>query len=150
MARVWPWMSMIAIVGVVALAPSFTLHAADDPIADRKANRKLVGDQAKAIKAVVDAGGPAASIVEPVKKIIEAEPAFMKDFPPGSDSGDTKALPTVWSDWKGFETASSNLTTEATKLLQLASAGAPEDQIKAQFGAMGKACGGCHTTYRAK
>src|SRR5271155_4918286 len=82
MARVWPWMSMIAIVGVVALAPSFTLHAADDPIADRKANRKLVGDQAKAIKAVVDAGGPAASIVEPVKKIIEAEPAFMKDFPP--------------------------------------------------------------------
>jgi cytochrome c556 len=150
MARLWPWMSMIAIVGVVTLAPSFTLHAADDPIADRKANRKQVGEQAKAIKTVVDAGGPAASIVEPVKKILELEPGFMKDFPPGSDSGDTKALPTVWSDWKGFETASSNLTTEATKLLQLASAGAPEDQIKAQFGAMGKACGGCHTTYRAK
>jgi len=61
MARVWPWMAMIAIVGVAALAPSLTSRAADDPIADRKANRKEVGEQAKAIKAVLDAGGPAAS-----------------------------------------------------------------------------------------
>jgi cytochrome c556 len=150
MARVWPWMVMIAIVGVTALAPALTSRAADDPIADRKANRKEVGEQAKAIKAVLDAGGPAASIVGPVNKIIELEPAFMKDFPAGSDKGDTKALPTVWTDWSGFETASKNLTTEATKLVQLASAGASADELKAQFGAMGKACGGCHTTYRAK
>jgi len=150
MARVWPWMAMIAIVGVAALAPSLTSRAADDPIADRKANRKEVGEQAKAIKAVLDAGGPAASIVAPVNKIIELEPGFMKDFPAGSDKGDTKALPTVWTDWSGFETASKNLTTEATKLVQLASAGASADELKAQFGAMGKACGGCHTTYRAK
>jgi cytochrome c556 len=150
MARVWPWMSMIAIVGVVALAPSFTLHAADDPIAVRKENRKAVAEQAKAIKAVLDAGGPAASVVEPAKKIVALEPPFDKLFPPGSDTGDTKALPAVWTDWKGFETASHNLETEATKLVQLASAGASTDELKAQFGAMGKACGGCHTTYRAK
>ena len=121
-----------------------------DVISDRKDNRKAVAEQMKAIKAVVDASGPAASVVAPAKKIVELEAPFEKMFPPGSDKGDTKALPTVWSDMKGFETASHNLTTQATKMVELASAGKPADEIKAQFGEMGKACGGCHNTYRAK
>ena len=35
------------------------------------------------------------------------------------------------------------------KLLQLAKAN-DEAGVKAQFGNVGKACGGCHETYRAK
>src|SRR5581483_10599996 len=80
MARVWPWISMIAVVGTVALAPALPVRA-DDPIADRKE----VAEQAKAIKAVVDAGGPASSVVAPAKKIVALEATFVKDFPAGSD-----------------------------------------------------------------
>jgi cytochrome c556 len=153
MARVWPWVSTIAVaglVGVLAVGPSLVVSAADDPIAARKANRKEVGDLAKQIKAVVDAGGPVASVVEPARKIAALEVPFDKLFPPGSDAGDTKALPAVWSDWNGFEAASKTLVTQATALADAAAAGKSPDEIKAAFGAMGKACGGCHNTYRAK
>jgi cytochrome c556 len=140
---------MIAIVGVVAVG-SPVVARADDPLADRKANRKQVAELAKQIKGVVDAAGPAADVVAPARKIVELEAAFVKYFPAGSDKGDTKALPAVWTDWKGFEAASTNLTEQATKLADLGAAGKSADDIKAQFGAMGKACGGCHNTYRAK
>ncbi|MEJ0067765.1 MAG: cytochrome c [Pseudomonadota bacterium] len=89
---------MIAIVGAVAVGSPVPARA-DDPLADRKANRKEVAEQMKAIKAVVDASGPAASVVAPAKKIAELEVAFDKMFPAGSDKGDTKALPVVWTDW---------------------------------------------------
>jgi cytochrome c556 len=150
MARVWSWVSMVAIGGVIALAPALPVRASEDPIADRKANRKEVAEQAKAIKLVVDAGGPAAGVVAPAKKIVELEIAYDKMFPAGSDKGDTKALPVIWTDWKGFEAASQNMITQATLMADLGTAGKSADEIKAQFGNMGKACGGCHTTYRAK
>ena len=153
MARVWPWVSPIAVAGlagVLAFGPALVARASADPIKDRRENRKEVGDLAKQIKAVVDASGPAASIVEPVKKIVALEADFEKLFPPGSDQGDTKALPAVWSDRSGFETASHNLTTQATKLAAAAAAGKSPDEIKAAFGDLGKACGGCHNSYRAK
>jgi cytochrome c556 len=144
MARVWSAVLVAGVVGVLAGG------AAADVISDRKDNRKAVGEQMKAIKAVVDASGPAAGVVAPAKKIVELEAPFEKMFPPGSDKGDTKALPAVWSDMKGFQDASHNLTEQATKMVELASANKSADEIKAQFGAMGKACGGCHNTYRAK
>jgi cytochrome c556 len=146
MARVWSWVSMVAIAGVVAVGAS-AVQA--DVISDRKENRKAVAELAKQIKGVVDAGGPAADVVAPAKKIVELEAVYLKLFPAGSDKGDTKALPVVWTDWKGFEAASENLTTQATKLASLGAAATPAD-VKAQFGEMGKACGGCHNTYRAK
>ena len=153
MARVWPWVSAIAVAGLIgalAIGPVLVASAADDPIAARKANRKEVGELAKKIKAVVDAGGPATSVAEPARQIAALEGPFEKMFPPGSDQGDTKALPAVWSDRKGFDEASHTLMVQATALADAAAAGKSPDEIKAAFGAMGKACGGCHNTYRAK
>src|SRR5258708_7874303 len=91
----------------------------------------------------------AADVVAPARKMVELEGAFEKQFPAGSDKGDTKALPVVWSDWKGFETASHNMSAQATKMAEIG-AGGNADAVKAQFAEMGKACGGCHNTYRAK
>jgi cytochrome c556 len=153
MARIRPWASTIALAGlagVLAFGPSLIASAAGDPIAERRENRKQVGDLAKQIKAVVDAGGPAASVVEPARKIAALESPFEKLFPPDSDHGDTKALPAVWSDRAGFETASHNLVTQANALADAGAAGKSPDEIKAAFGNLGKACGGCHNTYRAK
>lgn len=151
MARVWQLASSIAIagmVGILAVGPVASV-ALGDAISDRKQNRKDTADQMKALKAVVDANGPAAGVVAPAKKIVDLEATFVKEFPAGSDKGDTKALPVVWSDWKGFEASSHNLTTQATKMAELGAAG-NMDAVKAQFAEMGKACGGCHNTYRAK
>jgi len=70
-------------------------------------------------------------------------------FPAGSDKGETKALPTVWSDMPGFQKASANADAAYDKLAMAAGSG-DVAATAAAFGDVGKACGGCHTTYRAK
>ena len=72
-------------------------------------------------------------------------------FPQGSgpDAGKTDALPAIWGNWPDFQTKAKTFETETAKLLQLAQAG-DEAGFKAQFPAIGRACGGCHETYRVK
>jgi cytochrome c556 len=67
-------------------------------------------------------------------------------FPEGTNEGESEALPIIWKDWAGFEAASALLATRAGAL-----ASAPDKaSAGAAFGAMIKACGGCHETYRLK
>lgn len=71
---------------------------------------------------------------------------------PGSSKADrpgkTRALPVIWSTFpaigekaKAFQNASTNLA---------ANAGGGLDQLRANVGALGASCKGCHETYRAK
>lgn len=71
-------------------------------------------------------------------------------FAAGSDKGETRAKPEIWSDADGFKKAMSNFGAEAAKLAQVAKTATSVDQVRGQFGALGKSCGGCHDTYRAK
>jgi cytochrome c556 len=59
------------------------------------------------------------------------------------------ALPAIWSDAAKFKEAADRLQTEVTKLGVVARA-KDEAGVKAQWGAVGKACGGCHESFRAK
>ena len=74
------------IVGALGLALSGILIgsvaiAQGDPIAQRKDNRKQAGAQMKAIKAVVEAKGPASAVVPAAAKLKELQTAFPKFFP---------------------------------------------------------------------
>ena len=59
------------------------------------------------------------------------------------------ALPEIWNNPAKFKEASDRLQAEASKLGVVARA-RDEAGVKAQFGAVGKACGGCHESFRAK
>jgi cytochrome c556 len=59
------------------------------------------------------------------------------------------ALPAVWNDAAKFKEAADRLQSEAVKLGAVARA-RDEAGVKAQWGAVGKACGGCHDSFRAK
>ena len=59
------------------------------------------------------------------------------------------ALPSIWSDQAKFREAQSRLENEASRLVQVSRSG-DEGAVKAQLGAVGKACGGCHNDFRAK
>ena len=61
----------------------------------------------------------------------------------------TKALPEIFTDKAKFEAAADRLMAETAKLGQVARA-RDEAGVKAQFGAVGKACGACHDGFRAK
>lgn len=62
---------------------------------------------------------------------------------------DTRALPAVFANPAKFKEAATRLENEASKLVTVAGSG-DEAAVKAQIGALGKACGGCHDDFREK
>ena len=59
------------------------------------------------------------------------------------------ALPAIWEKPGEFKQAAERLQSEVAKLVQV-SKGGDEAAVKAQMGAVGKSCGGCHETFRQK
>ena len=70
-------------------------------------------------------------------------------FAPGSDKGDTKARPEIWSDAAKFKEAVDHFQSDTAKLVTAAKAG-NLDAVKGAFGDVAKNCGGCHKQYRMK
>ena len=64
----------------------------------------------------------------------------------GAKSG---ALPAIWAEPAKFKEAQERLQNEAAKLAQVSKSG-DEAAVKAQVGAVGKSCSGCHETFREK
>ena len=61
----------------------------------------------------------------------------------------SRALPAVFDNSAAFKEAAARLENEAAKLVA-ASRGGDEAAVKAQIGAVGKTCGGCHDDFRQK
>jgi cytochrome c556 len=61
----------------------------------------------------------------------------------------SRALPAIWEQNDKFKEAASRFENEAAKLYQV-SRGGDEAAVKAQIGAVGKACGSCHDNFRQK
>jgi len=148
----------VAVAGA-ALLSSETISAAmmgAEAIKARQDAMKDISKNNKVVQAFVKDGKGSAADVEKAAKAIAATAKQIPDlFPKGSGRGDfsdkeTRALPKIWSDWPGFESASTVLVTESEKLAEIAAAG-DKDMIATQATKMGKAgCGGCHDTYRGE
>jgi cytochrome c556 len=144
---------VLAVLGALAagaMVGSATIAMAQaDPIAERKENRKQTAAAMRAIKGVIDAKGATTGAVAEAAKLKTLEAAFVKLFPAGSDKGDTKALPTVWSDMPGFMAASKASEAAYDKLAAAAGSG-DMAALTAAFADTGKTCGACHDKFRAK
>ena len=68
-------------------------------------------------------------------------------FVDGSDKGDTKAEPKIWTERDKFNAAAAKMQEEMVKFNVVAKGG-NIDAIKAAVGDTGKACKACHDTYR--
>ena len=68
-------------------------------------------------------------------------------FVPGSDKGDTKAEPKIWTETDKFNAAANKMQEEVGKL-NVAAKGGNLDAIKAAVGETGKSCKACHDVYR--
>jgi cytochrome c556 len=68
-------------------------------------------------------------------------------FVPGTDKGDTKAEPKIWTEMDKFNAAASKMQEEMAKLNVVAKGG-NIDAIKAAVGETGKSCKACHDNYR--
>lgn len=68
-------------------------------------------------------------------------------FVDGSDKGDTKADPKIWTEMEKFRAAAAKMQDEMVKL-NVAAKGGNIDAIKVAAGDTGKACKACHDAYR--
>jgi cytochrome c556 len=70
-------------------------------------------------------------------------------FDASTQSEKSRALPAIWKESDKFKQAASRLENEVAKLYQV-SRGGDEAAVKAQIGAVGKSCAGCHDNFRQK
>lgn len=141
-------------VGLVlaALAVSFVGTGAavsqDDPIAARQALMKKNGAAAGALNGMVkgDTAFDVAAAKAALATIAEDMTVFPTLFPDGSDTGDTKAGPAIWSDRAGFEAASAALRDTAAAAAESVTT---LEELQAVFPQIGGACGACHQKYRS-
>jgi|SRR6476646_9096091 cytochrome c556 len=144
---------MVAVMGALAagamVAGTTIALAQADVIKQRQENRKETAATMRSIKGVIDAKGDAKTVVPMAAKLKTLENAFDKMFPAGSDKGETKALPTVWSDSAGFQAASKAADAAYDKLATAAGSG-DIAAVATAFADTGKACGACHEKFRAK
>jgi cytochrome c556 len=132
----------------VATMGTMSVAFAQDVIAQRREGLRGMGRQMEAIKAVTDARGDTRPLVERVDAMIAFYQGLPALFPAGSGTGDTRALPTIWSDRAGFEQANANLVTRLQAMRAAAAAG-DVAATTAAFNETGAGCGACHRPYRA-
>ena len=70
-------------------------------------------------------------------------------FNPSTANEKSNALPKIYEDAAGFKASQDKLHAEMAKLAAAAKSG-NEAGAKAAIGEVGKVCGSCHDTYRAK
>jgi cytochrome c556 len=137
-----------------AAEPTPTTEPARAPIAEyRHTVMEGVGDHMKAISMVVKGkvDRPIGDVALHAEAMVQVSRTFTELFPAGSgpDAGPTDALPAVWDNPDEFATRNQTWSEAAAKLAEVARTGDLE-ATKAQFGALGKSCGGCHETFRKK
>jgi len=90
-------------------------------------------------------------------KIVQRNAGFLDNlsrmpwdgFSEGTKGAKSAALPAIWSEPTKWGDAADRLQNEASKLYAVSRSG-DEGAVKAQIGAVGKACGGCHESFRQK
>lgn len=135
-----------AVFAVGAVTAAF---AADDVIAARQDLMKKNGAAAKIAVSMLKGETPydAAAAASAATTIADDMMVFPTLFPAGSETGDTKAGPAIWTDPDGFKAAADAAVTAAKAAAEAAAAG-PE-AFGAAFQAVGAACGACHQKYRS-
>ena len=113
-----------------------------------------IGKPFGAIKAYIEKGqGTAEDAAKNAMTLSESAKKIAGMFPKGSgrdeiDPKMTRALPSIWTQWSGFESAANALSAESAKLATVIKGG-DMGAIKAQYAAVGKnGCGACHKNYR--
>jgi cytochrome c556 len=141
-------------VSAVMLSAVTVAMAANDPIETRKdlmeANGAAAAVAAGMLKGELDYNPAVAkSAIRTLRATAHAFGAF---FPEGSDKGDTKASPKIWSDRAGFEAQLAKFKADTDAAAKAAGKDGPPDldAFKAAVTPVFSHCKSCHQDYRLK
>ena len=136
-------------VALTALPAAAQYRNADAAIKYRQSAMSLQGNHMARIFAMANGQVPfdakiAAEQIEIVAMLNRLQFAAFID---GSDKGNTRAKPEIWTEKDKFAAAISKSQEDVTKLAAAGKTGSL-DQIKAAAGAVGQSCKACHDAYQ--
>lgn len=73
--------------------------------------------------------------------------SVLAGYPVGSHEGDTKTLPSVWSQWPQFKTQAERMQSDVAKLRELARNG-DASALKAPLNDLTRTCKTCHDDFK--
>ncbi|MBC7779537.1 MAG: cytochrome c [Proteobacteria bacterium] len=161
MNRAWRRKAAVAVSGacaVVVVSAGLGLTAGDasaqtppQAIAYRKGGMQVQQWHLRTLVQMVKGARPfdSALYLRNVSILESQAAATAEGFVAGSDSGDTRALPTVWSDSAGFKSAIDRFQAESAKAVAIAKGG-DEKAMRNQALEIARACDGCHEKFRSK
>lgn len=141
---------VLAAAAVTLAAPAQAQFAKpEDAIKYRKAVMTLQGAHFGRIAAMASGRAPfdAAAAVENATILETVTRLPLAGFVAGSDKGETRAKPDIWTDTAKFKAVGDKLNAEAIKLLAAAKTG-NLDTIKAAVGPVAGTCKACHDDFR--
>ena len=141
---------ILAAAAITLAAPAQAQFAKpEDAIKYRKAVMTLQGAHFGRIAAMASGRVPydAAAAAENAAILDVVTRLPLAGFVPGSDKGETRAKPEIWSDSAKFKMVGEKLNAEAIKLASAIKTG-NMDAIKSQVGAVGGTCKSCHDDFR--
>lgn len=144
------WMAALAVAGFATALPAAAQFAKpEDAIKYRKAAFTVMGTHFGRVAAMASGKMPfdakAAAESAEIATVMSRLP--YAGFIDGTDKGDTRAKPEIWSEGDKFKAAASKMQEEMLKLNAAAKTG-NLDNIKAAAGETGKSCKACHDNYR--
>ena len=148
MKRLFLAIAAIACVGT-ALPAAAQFAKPEDAVKYRKAAFTVMAAHFGRVAAMANGRVPfdakaAASNAE-IATLVSSLP--FAGFIDGSDKGDTKAKPEIWTERDKFNASATKMQDEMAKLNAAAKTG-DIGAIKTAVGGVGQACKGCHDTYR--
>jgi cytochrome c556 len=147
-----PFLGIVLVAGIAGAAHAQAPFAkAEDAIKYRKSALFVMGQHFGRMGPVMKGERPYdkeevaknAAIAEEMSKLP------FDAFVAGTDKGETRAKPEIWTQAAKFKSAAEKMQQEISKLAQVAKGG-DLNAIKAQFGETGKACKACHDDFRRK
>ncbi len=140
----------LTVVAVSLATPALAqFQRPDDAVKYRKAAFSLMGTHFSRVGAMASGRAPFdAKVAADNMAVVETLSKLpWEAFGPGTDKGDTRALPAVWTEQAKFKAANEKMQAEVVKLNAAAKTG-NLDAIKAAFGATAASCKACHDDFR--
>ncbi len=142
-------LTLLACAGALALPAAAQFAKPEDAVKYRKAAFTLLGASFGRLGAMAngkmpfDAGVAAADadVIAVVSKLPWSA------FGPGTDKGETRALPDIWKEQAKFKDLSEKMQAEVSKLAAAAKTG-NLDNLKTAFGPAARSCKACHDDFR--
>jgi cytochrome c556 len=134
---------------LAAVVGSQISRAADSVTDTRQAGMKSMLKSIKTIKTAIDGNGNKNDIATAAQNIVDVSAKIPTWFPKEAGKGQS-AKPDIWDHWDQFTADAKGLNDQATQMVTLAKAGDDSAKLGAQFQMIGKACGTCHDSFRAK